>query len=358
MQKKNKKKKLTNTSVEHKTEKSKACKLNNLPVWQIVSGVLFIAFVLFLVLFLTESSTTGIDDSGVVNTTEMQNVANETVSFLKSNFPVSELSLNTVLKEKNLYKMSILVEDQELDIYTSMDGELIFIPGGAPINKTEFLKLKEENPVDEQPSQEPAPQNLTKSDKPVVELFVMSHCPFGTQMEKGILPVVDLLSDKIDFQLKYVNYVMHGYDEVYEQLLQYCIMQEKPDKFYDYLGCFLEDGNTEVCLNRNSILRADLETCISETDQEYAITESYNNNSTAFLIYDADNKKYGIKGSPALIVNGTKVSTNRDSQSLLNTICGAFNTEPAECSETLSNVNPSPGFGYGSTGSNTNAECN
>ena len=36
-----------------------------------------------------------------------------------------------------------------------------------------------------------------KKEKPEVELFVMSHCPFGTQIEKGMLPVARLLGDKI-----------------------------------------------------------------------------------------------------------------------------------------------------------------
>ncbi len=38
----------------------------------------------------------------------------------------------------------------------------------------------------------------------------MSYCPYGTQAEKGILPVVALLGDKIDFKLRTVHYVLHG----------------------------------------------------------------------------------------------------------------------------------------------------
>lgn len=55
----------------------------------------------------------------------------------------------------------------------------------------------------------------------------MSHCPYGLQMEKGIIPVVETLGDSIDFQVKFCDYAMHGQTELDEQVLQYCIMKEK-----------------------------------------------------------------------------------------------------------------------------------
>jgi hypothetical protein len=69
----------------------------------------------------------------------------------------------------------------------------------------------------------------------------MSYCPFGTQAEKGILPVVNLLKDKIDFKVKFVNYAMHGKKEIDENNLQYCIQKEEPNKYNSYLTCFLKE---------------------------------------------------------------------------------------------------------------------
>ena len=43
---------------------------------------------------------------------------------------------------------------------------------------------------------------VPKSDKPLVELFVMAYCPYGTQAEKGLIPVIELLGDKIDASIK------------------------------------------------------------------------------------------------------------------------------------------------------------
>jgi len=49
----------------------------------------------------------------------------------------------------------------------------------------------------------------------------MSYCPYGTQIEKGILPVINALGNKIKFSLKFVDYAMHGKKEIDENSRQY-----------------------------------------------------------------------------------------------------------------------------------------
>ena len=51
--------------------------------------------------------------------------------------------------------------------------------------------------ADSTPEQTPS-QEITKTDKPNVELFVMSFCPYGVQAETAMKPVVDLLGDSAD----------------------------------------------------------------------------------------------------------------------------------------------------------------
>ena len=41
-------------------------------------------------------------------------------------------------------------------------------------------------------------------NKPTLNLFVMSQCPFGVSAEQALKPVTDLFGDKIDFQLDYI----------------------------------------------------------------------------------------------------------------------------------------------------------
>ena len=70
-------------------------------------------------------------------------------------------------------------------------------------------------------------------------------------------------------------------------------------------------------------------------------------------------EKYGVQGSPTLVINGEVVQTGRDSASLLQTICSAFNEQPEACQTELSATSPSPGFGTGTdeTGGSADAGC-
>ena len=205
----------------------------------------------------------------------------------------------------------------------------------------------------------------TKSAKPVVELFVMSHCPYGTQIEKGILPVVEALGDKIDYELKFCTYAMHSKKELDEQLTQYCVQKEGKDKIHSYLGCFLEDeSKSEECLKESGVNIANVKSCVASTDKEFAVSAGFEDKSTwsggrypLFNVYKEDNEKYGVGGSPTLIINGEKVSSGRDSAGLLSAICSAFEEAPEECNLELSSASPSPGFGYGA-GAATDASCN
>ena len=216
----------------------------------------------------------------------------------------------------------------------------------------------------EVPAPEPAPEPepVVKSDKPEVELFVMSHCPYGTQMEKGMLPVVNLLKDDIDFDLKFVYYAMHGEIEVVEQLNQYCIQENEEEKLIDYLLCFLEDGDGEKCLADLEIDMDALETCKTATDEEFELTANLEDKSSwlsgrfpLFNTHKEDNEKYGVRGSPSLVINGQSVSSNRDSASLLKAVCERFNDQPEACSTVFESGNPTPGFGFDETALANNA---
>jgi uncharacterized membrane protein YgcG len=199
------------------------------------------------------------------------------------------------------------------------------------------------------------------SNKPKVELFVMSKCPFALQSEKGLIPVLELFEDKIDFKLRFVSYAMHGKEEIDENTVQYCIQKEQPEKLYDYLKCYLEDQNPNYwgyCRSQVGINKTVLDSCIEETDLEFKITELYNNESSwqggRFPPYNIDsglNNQYNIRGSPTLVINGVISSAGRDSASYLEEICEAFSQPPEECDQVLSSESPSPGFD-----DNTNTE--
>jgi hypothetical protein len=146
---------------------------------------------------------------------------------------------------------------------------------------------------------------------------------------------------------------MHGEKELSENLLQYCIQKEQPEKLAAYLKCFLENSQSASCLDSTGVNKAKANSCVAKTDKQFKVTANYTNkvgyqgSFPGFDVNKTDNDKYNVGGSPTLIINGQDIQSGRDSASLLATICSAFNNPPKECSTTLSSAAPSAGFGSG-----------
>ena len=261
----------------------------------------------------------------------------------------SKASVTEITKEYGLYKLKVDIVSSIVDSYMSKDGKLFF-PQALDIEK-----INSENGNNSAAENTPIAEVTNKTDKPVIELFVMSHCPYGTQIEKGILPAVETLGDSIDFKIKFNSYAMHGETELKEEMTQYCLMTEQPDTFNTYLKCFLGAGESAPCLTEAKVNEKNLTSCVKKTDEKYSISKNFKNkvdyqgDYPGFSIFAADNQKYNVGGSPTLIINGQEVSGNRDSASLLNTICSAFNSQPEACNSVLSSDSPSAGFGTETT---------
>ncbi len=309
-------------------------------------------------------------------------VKSKVLDYVQSGFPtgvVASISDVNMLSSK-LYsiKMDITQDGSSVgEIWVFSDGKVMYLVGNE-------FDLNEPLPQDipDDPNPEP-PVEVQKSDKPSVELFVMSHCPYGTQAEKGILPVVNALGDSIDFKIRFVYYAMHQDTEVYEELNQYCIREEQNEKFIPYLECFLVDGNGERCLGVAGIDSAELSACTTAADTEFEVTANLEDQSSWLSGYyplfnvDAElNDWYDVGGSPTLVINGTEIPSIQDSsgasfyayndqiipfdrspKTYAQILCSLFNTAPAECDGTFSSVNPSSGFGYTGSGSDTPAQC-
>ena len=284
-------------------------------------------------------------------------VAQNAVNFINTNMLQGQTAtIEDVSSTSGVYKTSINIQGQPAEVYVTKDGKLMFLQAVPliPIETPTNTNTNTNTNID-----------VPKSDSPEVELFVMSHCPYGTQAEKGILPAVKKLGDKIDFKIKFVYYAMHPTSgEVEEQLNQHCIQKEQNDKYLDYLECFLTEGDGEGCLDETGIDRSALTTCTEATDEEFEVTANLEDTSSwlsgkfpLFNIHKEDNEKYGVRGSPTLVINGQTVSTSRDTVSLFGAICGAFNEAPEECNTEFETGTPSPGFGWGTTASNNVAAC-
>jgi hypothetical protein len=278
--------------------------------------------------------------------------------------PGSTITVKEIAEEDGMYKVAITTSTgQEISSYLSLDGTKFF-PQAMVIAEVESQKKAAANPTDTAAAGTPATPVVTKAKKANVELFVMSHCPYGTQIEKGIIPAIQALGQDVDFSIKFCDYAMHGEKELLEQLNQSCIQSGQVDKFIPYLNCFLTAGDGAACLKTAGINTAKLKTCTTAADKKFEVTKLFADKTTwvsgqfpQFNIDKADNTKYGVKGSPTLVVNGASVSAARDSASLLKTICAGYETAPDACKETLSSATPAPGFGAGTTDSAAAANC-
>jgi hypothetical protein len=275
----------------------------------------------------------------------------------------SKVTISDVTEAYGLYKVKVNIgADQKVDSYVSRDGKLFF---PQALDMDELSKTPAGEGAAASGDQAAAPVDVPKTDKPVVELFVMTHCPYGTQMEKGILPVTATLGKKIDFSIKFNDYAMHGEKELDQSLIQYCVQKEQNDKYTNYLTCFLKDeSQTTSCLASAKVDTNKMQACVDKTDKAYSVKDNFKNNKDfrgtfpGFNVQKEDNTKYGVGGSPTLIINGKDVSTARDSASLLKAICSAFKDQPKECEATLSSAAPSAGFGEGTAaGGSAAAGC-
>lgn len=329
---------------EHKEKKKPRKRLKKYRIWQIVSLVLGL---IIIVLFFK------VRNCGVTGNVLAADAAGEKViNYINNNLGVTA-SLVGVEEEGDLYNVGISVNGQNFNSYVTKDGKFLF-PQAIDMDVQQRQTATNQEAATEVP----------KSDKPNVELFVMSHCPYGTQAEKGILPVVDLLGDKIDFNVRFVYYAMHGQTEIDEETRQYCIQKEQQDKFTDYLACFLKGGDSETCLTESGVDISKLNLCMAQTDRQFGISEKVADRSTwlsgRYPLFDVDkelNERYGVGGSPTLIINGETVSSGRDPAAYLSVVCSAFNEEPEECSEELSSESLSPGFGYESGSGSSGGSC-
>jgi hypothetical protein len=259
------------------------------------------------------------------------------LSYIEETLPGTVASIEEVneMKGENLYEVELVLEGQEYISYTTLDGKFLFPQG---IDLDEFLTGVESS------GDISASIEAPKTERPDVKLFVMSYCPYGLQAEKGLLPAWDLLKEKADIGVYFVNYIMHDKEEIDENLRQYCISENQPEKIIPYLQCFVADGDHDSCLLKAGIDMQKLSSCEKEADETFEITKNYEDEESwlsgqfpVFKVHDELNEKYEIGGSPMLIINDTLIyPIDRSPESYKQEICNAFTEMPEECNQVLS----------------------
>jgi len=214
-----------------------------------------------------------------------------------------------------------------------------------------LLPVEQVVPVNTQQNNTPATNNTgTVTTKPVVQLFTMSYCPYGNQAEEGIKPALDLLGNKIQFEPHFVIYPqyqggsdtyciengaycsMHGIQELNQDIRELCVWKEDNSKFWPFVlamnsQCNYKNADTcwESVAQGLGIDTAKVKSCQTSQSATMAAAEL------------ALNEKYGVQGSPQLIIDGKEAQPpSRTPEGFKTVICNAFGTnKPTECNTVL-----------------------
>jgi glutaredoxin len=187
---------------------------------------------------------------------------------------------------------------------------------------------------------EEAEKNIPKSDKPVVDLYVMSFCPYGNKAEDTLKPVYELLKDKVDFNFRYIVSSegdkinsLHGQPEVDQNEREVCVMKDYGKdvwmNFVTYVN--VNCGSDGTCWEEGA---KGLGLSIAKIN--YCVTSE---GAALMKVDEKASTEAGASGSPTMIINGAStkaVYQYGNSESYKQAICNAFNESPAECAEELS----------------------
>jgi protein-disulfide isomerase len=292
--------------------------------------------------------------------------ASKAVSYINSNLiQTGSVSLVSVKESGGLYNVTVNYQNQNIPVYLTKDGTLLFV--SMPIDITKSLASTPTTT---------STQAQVKAAKPAVDLYVMSFCPYGTQAEGFMKPVVDLLGSKADIEIKFISTVatssagmqnplelkingtsyfidsLHGPEEANEDLRQECIMKYYPvGTYWNYVQNF--DNNCPSLRGNDTAV----DNCWKNAASQYGIDitkiQTCANGSEGLGLLQQDavlTNQYGISGSPTLLINGVLFSGSRSSTSYQQAICSSFTTPPAECSQTVTSTNTGTAAASGGCG--------
>ncbi len=163
-----------------------------------------------------------------------------------------------------------------------------------------------------------------------VHFYVMSKCPFGTQVEDAIAPVLKEFKDNVNFKVDYIVQEtapgefrsLHGPTEVEGDKVQLCVQEKYPKKFVDFLVCQNKNyqdlaGSIDKCAEENGIDATKIKECADGEEGTKLLSDS----AKASMAVQA-------QGSPTMYFNNQPYSGGRDADSFRRAICAGLDNHP------------------------------
>jgi len=305
-----------------------------------IFGLIAVVAIIIVAFLVSADQGGGFSLQGVLGMSNQQ-VGEKVINYINDNqLSQTPASLVGVAEESGMVKVSIAIGDQQFDSYATKDGKILF-----PQRGLDMEPQAEDSSVNSDGSdQTPAP--VTKTDSPMLEAFVVSRCPYGLQMQRAIADAVKSMPALAKYiKVEYMGSVsgnsitsMHGDAEAVENLRQICIRDEQPTKYWDYVACQMQAGDTAGCQTSTGVDSAKLNACVSDPGRGVTYAQK------DFAL----NATYNVTGSPTLILNGTQISESnfggRSSDGVKSMVCAGFNADPSFCSTTLNTAPAAPSF--------------
>ena len=187
-------------------------------------------------------------------------------------------------------------------------------------------------------------KEIQKTDKPTVDLYVMSFCPFGNRAENTMAPVRDLLADKVNWNIHYIVtqrtntfLSLHGENEVKQDLRELCVNKLYDENTHWDFMLYVNDncGATGDCWQDAATATGadanEIETCMAESRKELLSAEA------------KSTQEHQVRGSPTMFINGVEskaIYNYENPDAIKSAICEAFETKPEECNTTLEASKP------------------
>jgi len=272
-------------------------------------------------------------------------------------------SIGAIKESNGVYEFQLTINNQTYTSYITKDGKILF-PNGVKMEPEQKKTTTQTTPAQTE-TKKLTCQDLTKSKTPNLTAYVVSDCPYGLQMQRvfkkaiGELPQLEGL-----LNVKYIGSIennkitsMHGDKEAVENLKQICIREEQRDKYWTYVSCYMQEGNTDSCLSQTGVDTEKLTACTTDAKKglKYAQAD-----------FDAANK-LKISGSPTLILNGKQTVSEFDfggrvANAIKDIVCCGSSAKADYCQNTLSKTEVSSSFSKTDAatvqGANDNANCN
>ena len=188
--------------------------------------------------------------------------------------------------------------------------------------------------------------------KKALDLFVMSHCPYGTKAMLAVKEFADAFGKDAAVSVHYIGdsangklESMHGPDEVTDDLREVCAIQHygQNQKFLEFLACRSKDlkADWKDCTGKTGIDADVIQKCV-DSEGQGLLTASFDVAS-----------KLKIQSSPTFLVNNRTTFNAQDAAGIAAQFCKA-NPGLAACSKQLTATAPAQAAGGGGAACGTN----